>query len=111
MILLITTFLAILTFLVIYLILERKMINLAKLDKRKWLPIGLGTISILIVMAFRIYSAATVPDSQCTPPTNMNQQAVGTTANDYFLQGDHEYDMGNCKQAISDYTKAIELNP
>jgi tetratricopeptide (TPR) repeat protein len=111
MILLITTLFAVLTFLVIYFILERKNIKLSKLDKKKWLPIGLLTISTVGLMAFRIYSAATVPDSQCTHPSNANKQAVATTANDYFLQGDHEYDMGNCKQAISDYTKAIELNP
>ena len=111
MILLITTFLAILTFLVIYLILERKRINLTKLDKKKWIPIGIGTISIVVLMAFRIYSAAMVPDSQCTHPTNVNKQAADATANDYFLQGDDEYDMGNCEQAISNYTKAIELNP
>ena len=32
------------------------------------------------------------------------------TAQDYFQQGDYEYDQGNCSQAIADYTQAINLN-
>ncbi|HVP20256.1 MAG TPA: tetratricopeptide repeat protein [Anaerolineaceae bacterium] len=32
------------------------------------------------------------------------------TAQDYFKQGDYEYDQGNCSQAIADYTQAIALN-
>jgi len=32
------------------------------------------------------------------------------TAQDYFQQGDYEYDQGNCSQAIADYTQAIALN-
>ncbi len=33
------------------------------------------------------------------------------TAQDYFHQGDYEYDQGNCSQAIADYTQAITLDP
>lgn len=30
---------------------------------------------------------------------------------DYFLQGDYDYDTGNCTKAITDYTTSIKLNP
>lgn len=33
------------------------------------------------------------------------------TAQDYFHQGDYEYDQGRCSQAIADYTQAITLDP
>ena len=30
---------------------------------------------------------------------------------DYFLQGNYDYDTGNCVKAIADYTTSISLNP
>lgn len=30
---------------------------------------------------------------------------------DYFIRGNYDYDKGNCKQAIKDYTQSIILNP
>jgi tetratricopeptide (TPR) repeat protein len=33
------------------------------------------------------------------------------TAQDYYAKGDYDYDQGACDQAISDYSRAIKLNP
>jgi tetratricopeptide (TPR) repeat protein len=52
-------------------------------------------------------------DSQCSmqhkvayvPPQNPK------TGMDYFTQGNYDYDIGNCPQAITDYTTSINLNP
>src|SRR6186997_463743 len=37
--------------------------------------------------------------------------ATLVTAQDYFAQGDYDYEQGNCDKAIADYARAIELNP
>jgi tetratricopeptide (TPR) repeat protein len=42
--------------------------------------------------------------AQSAPPRQL------VTAQDYFQQGDYEYDQGNCSQAIADYTQSIQLN-
>ena len=85
-------------------------------NKRNWKPMAIpGSVAILLVafVAFQIYKGTPVPDTQCTtthtatsyPPSSL------TTAMDYFNQGNYDYDGGNCKQAIADYTKSIDLNP
>ncbi|MGB8647076.1 MAG: tetratricopeptide repeat protein [Anaerolineae bacterium] len=33
------------------------------------------------------------------------------TAEDYFAEGDYDYDQGDCDTALDNYTRAIELNP
>ena len=33
------------------------------------------------------------------------------SAQDYFLQGDYDYEQGECEKAIADYTAAVRLNP
>ena len=71
------------------------------------------TLILLGFGGFEMYQAATAPDRQCTTshvPTTPPPASL-TTAVDYFIQGDHDYESGNCKQAILDYTKSIELNP
>lgn len=37
--------------------------------------------------------------------------AALVTAQDYFAQGDYDYEQGACEQAIADYTRAVELDP
>jgi tetratricopeptide (TPR) repeat protein len=75
------------------------------------------TVTVVIILlgflAFLMYRSATAPDTQCTtvhktastPPSRL------TTAMDYFIQGNYEYDTGNCAKAISDYTISIQLDP
>ncbi len=53
-----------------------------------------------------VVSCAAAPKKPfSTPPVAL------VTAQDYFVQGDYDYEQGNCEKAISDYTRAIELNP
>jgi tetratricopeptide (TPR) repeat protein len=53
-----------------------------------------------------VVSCASAPRKPLTAPP-----AALTTARDYFIQGNYEYEQGKCDQAINDYTRAIELNP
>ena len=78
----------------------------------KWSAVSTAAI-LLIFFVFTIYSAATQPDTQCTTTHTTTSQPPAhlLTAMDYFLQGDYEYDRGNCKQAIAAYTRSIQLNP
>ena len=80
--------------------------------KRLAMP-ALITFLLIIFAAFQIYKAATAPDTQCSTlhSTTSNPPVGLRTSTDYFVQGNHDYDEGNCKQAIADYTKSIELNP
>jgi len=48
-------------------------------------------------------TAGLVPDSQ--------EPALLVSAQDYFAQGDYDYERGACEAAIEDYTRAIQLNP
>jgi tetratricopeptide (TPR) repeat protein len=74
-----------------------------------------ATVAVLLLgfLAYAMYRSATAPDIQCstshtttnTPPASLK------TAIDYFLQGDYDYDTGNCAKAIIDYTESIKLNP
>lgn len=86
------------------------------MDKRSsWKPIAIiGSVLILFlaVVFFQTYKAATAPDTHCStthiarsyPPASL------TKAMDYFIQENYDYDRGNCKRAIADYTKSIVLN-
>ncbi len=82
----------------------------------KWWSLAttaLVTAALLVFLGIKMYQAETAPDTQCsivhaasTAPT------VGvTTAADYFVQGNIDYDRGDCQQAISDYTQSIALDP
>lgn len=80
----------------------------------KRLGITLGVVIILLgLITFGMYKTSVQSDLQCSgvhpsaikPPTNLK------TAMDYFLEGNYDYDIGNCTKAVADYTKAIALNP
>jgi tetratricopeptide (TPR) repeat protein len=46
------------------------------------------------------------------PPTATSAPpAAHITAADYMAQGDYDFDLGNYTRAITDYTRAIALNP
>jgi tetratricopeptide (TPR) repeat protein len=64
-------------------------------------------LAFLIVWSLTqpVISCAPVPGARSWPPASL------ITAEDYFFQGDYEFDQGNCSAAIAAYSRAIELNP
>ncbi len=79
--------------------------------------IFLGAIGILVFLLFLFVakgvSSAFAPDPQCIIPHQTSSQPPSTltSAQDFFKQGNYDYDVGNCKKAIDDYTQAIQRNP
>ncbi len=84
-----------------------------KIYRKPLVVTGIVVIVLLGFLAFLMYRAGTVPDTQCTtvhaltsnPPVSLN------SALDYFLEGNYDYDSGNCRKAIADYGTSIRLNP
>jgi len=70
-------------------------------------------IILLGLLAFAMYRDSTSLDLQCSTihATTTTPPATLKTATDYFLQGNYDYDTGNCVKAIADYTTSISLNP
>ncbi len=70
-------------------------------------------IAVMALSLFTIYKSYIEPDAQClaahTPTSTAPKQLKN--ANDFFLQGDFDYESGNCKLAVEDYGNAIKLNP
>lgn len=68
---------------------------------------------LLSFIAFGMYTSTTAPDTQCTTAHAIPSRplAAPKTAADYFFQGNYDYDTGDCKRAILDYTQAITRNP
>jgi tetratricopeptide (TPR) repeat protein len=71
--------------------------------------IGIVLTCLLIIVVHR---ADTAPDTWCSNFQNSTSfpPAELKTSTDYFEKGNYDYDTGNCKQAITDYTKSIEMN-
>lgn len=85
-----------------------------KKNKNKPLWITVATIVFLLgLIAVGMYKSEHAPDIQCgkTHTTTSQPPQRLTTAYDYLLQGDYEYELGDCQKAVDNYTKAIELNP
>jgi tetratricopeptide (TPR) repeat protein len=88
--------------------------SLTKKNKKRAIVLT-GAITVLLLgsLALIMYKDTTAVDIQCgsthqtssVPPTSLK------TAADYFLQGNYDYDIGNCTKAIEDYSKSIKLNP
>lgn len=76
-----------------------------------WLGIGIFFVACIIAVLIYEISLSTI-DTQCTQPHFVSYSPPATlqTASDWFMQGNYDYDKGNCGQAINDYTKAISLN-
>lgn len=81
-----------------------------------WRPLSISLSVVLFLLGligYGLYVTSHQPDLQCgvshtttsTPPNSL------TTAMDYFAQGNYDYDIGNCQQALVAYTKSISLNP
>ncbi len=87
---------------------------LSKKNKRRAIILT-ATVAVLLLgfLAFTMYRDTTLKDIQCsTPHTTTNTPPASLkTAMDFFLQGDYDYDIGNCTKAIADYTTSIKLNP
>lgn len=90
---------------------SQKNFELAK--QKKFSFIVVLAVAILGLSTFAIYKSYVEPDVQCLashvattqPPKQLK------TASDFFVQGDYEYESGDCKKAIENYTKAVKLNP
>jgi len=81
-----------------------------------WKPAGITALVVLILLgliASGMYRSATAPDTQCSTvhATTSYPPSTLTSAMDYFLLGNYDYDTGNCQKAIVDYTTSIQLDP
>ena len=78
---------------------------------QKIVGIGIGVFLLASILIVRLNTAQR--PSACTsgsvPVTERPAELVG--AQDYFAQGDFDYERGECDLAISDYSRAIELDP
>ncbi len=76
--------------------------------------IAAASIGVILLgfLAYIMFKSATAPDTWCNTVQNASSYppAELKTAMDYFEKGNYDYDTGNCKQAIIDYTKSIEMN-
>lgn len=70
-------------------------------------------VVVLSLSIFTVYKSQSQPDLQCAEahtPTSTPPKLLKTAA-DFFMQGDYDYESGNCKSAIENYSKALNLNP
>lgn len=95
----------------IYFLLNHKKL-FKKINWRAVIISGIFGLILLGFLAFAMYKAATAPDTWCTTVQNATTYppAELKTAMDYFEKGNFDYDTGNCKGAIADYTKSIDMN-
>jgi len=99
-------------FLVLALYLFKKKKQKSGPVKTMWLIICIFIVFLIAFLGYKFIRSINPPDTQCStrhiaksPP-----QKSLLTAKDYFDQGNYDYDTGNCKQAIADYTRSIRLN-
>ena len=88
--------------------------NKAKFYRGKALFVsGIVALVLLGFVSTAMYNEATAPDIQCTTiHIAASHPPVGRkSAMDYFLEGDYDYDTGNCVKAIADYSESIKRNP
>lgn len=80
------------------------------MSKKSWWLIGLG-IALVAVATFVGFNI-TQPVISCTAQASPSAPpATLVTAQDYFTQGNYQYDLGNCDAAIAAFTRALELDP
>ncbi len=88
-----------------------------KVEKYKFLHILLAFVAGFLVVFLLLSGIQAIDraqqDKQCTThhKTSTEPPHALMSANDYFTAGNYFYDLGNCKQAITDYTVAIRQNP
>lgn len=83
-----------------------------KINIRALVAASIVGLILLGLLAYVIFKSANAPDTWCGTIQNASTYppAEAKTAMDYFEKGNYDYDTGNCKQAIADYTKSIEMN-
>jgi tetratricopeptide (TPR) repeat protein len=96
--------------LVFYLFIHKSKKN--KPARQLWLLVAIFIIVLIGFLGFKFLNSINIPDTQCTTSHVSNSLLPKSliTADDYFNQGNYDYDIGKCKQAIVDYSKAIQLN-
>lgn len=85
-----------------------------KMNNRKWKKIILIIVVFFFVLiGIRIYSSVPRENQQCLSIHLAKSIPVKnpSTPADYFAQGNYDFDRGDCKKAVLDYTKAIDLDP
>lgn len=77
----------------------------------------IALVSLLIVGAVyyiggRVYGLILEPDTYCSKShtTTTLPPSQPTSAQDFFALGNYDYDIGDCKKAVADYTQAINLD-
>lgn len=100
----------------VYAVLSLKYDKKKKSKKPKLNSLGITACVALILLGLitlGMYKSATQPDMQCytSHPAASQPPASLKTARDYFMQGDYNYEIGNCRKAIADYTQSITLDP
>lgn len=83
------------------------------LRKKKFLYSLFIAIAFLVLFSFGVYLGSTAKNTYCvTPHRAFSELPLKLeSAKDYFEKGNFAYDQGRCNDAITDYTKAIELDP
>src|SRR5262249_46837615 len=84
--------------------------------KTDWKAVSITTVIVFFLLLFGMYLAyesSYVKDRYCqtSHATSTSKPATPITAKDYFDLGNYNFDIGNFVQSITDYTKAIALNP
>lgn len=79
-------------------------------------PVIISSIVFVVLSGFIVYGAystSTQPDLQCSSShvTTTKLPLTLKSATDYFQRANYQYDIGNCRGAVADYSKAIALNP
>ena len=73
-----------------------------------------ATLIVLLasLFIFKAYKTKIEPDTYCTRshPTTTQMPKKVETPEEYFSMGDYEFEKGNCKEAIVNYTKSLFLN-
>lgn len=74
---------------------------------------GAAGIVFGLLIIFVVLSGVNQPPAPCTPgrATVTHRPSELVSAQDYFAQGDYDYERGACDAAIEDYTRALELSP
>ena len=69
-------------------------------------------IGIPVLLMFLKHSL-TQKDTWCTTPHSTTLVGVYNPQNgqEFYTEGDYDFSIGNCSQAISDFTSSIELDP
>lgn len=88
------------------------LVHLKKINKKALIISSLFGIVLVALLGIAMYKSARTPDSWCShfQITRAYPPMQTITAADWFEMGNYDYDTGNCKKAVDDYTKSLNLN-